>query len=148
MSLPTEVDFALVKRGDGASTEVFSVLCGLTDVQINQRANSADRFVRDCAKPGEVPIRKTRGTGKMLDVTGSGLTNVDNIATLTTALGKVGNFKVELFADNGTDEGDLLGTISGAFRLNSTDLNIPRDGDASSQIALANHGAWTYAAAA
>lgn len=144
MALPTEVDFALIKKGDGAATEVFTLVCGLTDVQINQRANSADRYVRDCAKPGEVPIRKTRVTGKQLDVTGSGLTDIDNIATLTAALGKTGNYKVELYRDDGTDAGDLLGTLAAAFRLTATDLNMPRDGDATGNITLASDGAWTY----
>lgn len=144
MSLPTEVDFILVKRGDGAGPEVFTQICDLSDAQLNFRVNSSDRFVRDCAKPGEVPFRKTRATGKQLDVTGSGLTNADNIEDLLDALGKVENYKLELYQEDGTDAGELLGTVAAPFRLLSNDLNAPREGDGSAQITLASHGAWTY----
>jgi hypothetical protein len=148
MSLPTEIDFALIKIGDGASPEVFSVICGLTDVTHSETVGTSDRFVRDCAKPGEVPSRKTRATGKQLDVSGSGLTNVDMIPDLQDALGKVLTYRVEFYADDGTDAGDLLGTTTGAFRMTANNLNIPREGDATGEISLASHGDWTYAAAA
>jgi hypothetical protein len=148
MSLPTEIDFALIKLGDGAETEVFEVICGLTDVTHSETVNSSDRFVRDCAKPGEVPFRKTRTNGKQLDVGGSGLTNADMIPTLQAALGRVNNYKIEFYRDDGTDAGELLGTTSGAFLLTANNLNIPREGDASGEISLASDGAWAYVAAA
>ena len=147
MSLPTEADFALIKMGDGAATEVFTTICGIQDVTVNQTVNTTDRFVRDCAKPGEVPNRKTKVNGKQLDISGSGLSNVDTIATLNAALGVVTNYKIELYADDGTDAGDLLGTYSGAFRMTSNNLSVPREGEASGDINLASDGAWTYAAA-
>jgi hypothetical protein len=148
MSLPTEADFALIKMGDGGGTEVFTQICGIQDVTVNQTVNTSDRFVRDCAKPGEVPFRKTKTSGKQLDISGSGLSNVDTIEDLNDALGKVKNYKVELYADNGTDAGDLLGTFAGAFRMTTSNLNLPRESDGSSEINLASHGAWTYTAAA
>lgn len=147
MSEPTEADFALVKMGDGASPEVFTQLCGLTDVQINKRANTSDRFVRDCTKPGEVPFRKTKVSGKMMDITGSGLSNVDEIVRREAAFGRLRNYRVELYAesdDESDDQGVLLGTYAGTYRMTSDDLNGPRDNPASSQVTLASHGAWTY----
>lgn len=148
MSLPTEADFALIKKGDGAGPEVFAIICGLQDVTINQVANSTDRFVRDCAKPGSVPYRKTKATGLQLDVTGSGLTDKSHIDILLEALGKVGNFKIELYQDDGTDTGDLVGTFAAAFLLEASNLNIQRDGDSTSEITLKSNGAWTWTAAA
>lgn len=148
MSLPTEVDFALVKMGDGAGPEVFTTICGLTDVTIGKTVSTTDRFVRDCAKPGETPSRKTRANGKQLDITGSGLSNADTIASLEAALGKVKNYKVECYADDGTDAGELLGTYTAAFRMTANNLTVPRDGDATGEITLASHGVWTYEAAA
>jgi hypothetical protein len=144
MSVPTEFDFALIKIGDGADPEVFTMICGMQDVTANQAVQSSDRFVRDCAKPGEVPYRKTRATGKQLDITGSGLSNADTIEDLNDALGVVKNYKIEGYADDGTDAGLLLGTFSGAFRMTSSNLNLPREGDSSSEVNLASHGAWTY----
>lgn len=148
MSLPTEFDFAVIQIGDGGSpTETFSIICGMKDVTVNFVANSADRFVRDCAKPGEVPVRKVKATGKQLDVTGTGLTDKATVATLLAALGKVKNYKVLGYADDDTDTGTLLGTLSGAFMLLSDNLSLPRDDAAGVEITLANHGAWTWTAA-
>lgn len=147
MSLPTEADFALVKMGDGATPEDFSVICGLTDVTINVAAQSTDRYVRDCAKPGEVPVRRQRIAGKSLDVTGSGLSNVDTIEDLLEAIGTLKNYKIELLADDGTDTGALLGTLAMSSKMTASNLNIPREGDASGEITLPNHGPWTYTAA-
>jgi hypothetical protein len=148
MSLPTEADFAIIKAGDGDDPEVFTTICGLQNVSINQVANTTDRFVRDCTKPGEVPYRKTKSTGRQLDVTGDGLTDKAQITAFVAALGKVGNYKVELYQDDGTDAGDLIGTFSAAFNMTAANLNIQRDGDSSAEVNLASHGAWTWLAAA
>lgn len=148
MSLPTEIDWAHIKMGDGAEPEVFTMICGITDVTINQSANSSDRFVRDCTTPGAVPLRKTKVSGKQLDISGTGLSNADTIEDLNAALGKVKNYKIELYQDDGTDAGNLLGTYSGAFRMTSSNMSATRDGDSSGEVALASDGAWTYAAAA
>lgn len=148
MSLPTEADFALIKIGDGESPEVFTAACGIQDVTINRVANTSDRFVRDCTKPGEVPNRKVKTTGKQLDITGGGLTDKAHVDIFDDALGKVKNYKVELYADDGTDAGDLIGTVAGAFVMTAANMNIPREADASAEITLASHGAWTWTAAA
>lgn len=148
MSLPNEIDFALVKIGDGATPEVFTLICGLTDVTHNEAAAHTDRHVRDCTKPGETPFRRTKVTGKSLDITGSGMSNADMIPTLEAALGKVGNYLIEFYKDDGTDGGDIMGTTAGAFRLAANNLNIPRDNPATAQITLASDGPWTYTIAA
>ena len=54
------------------------------------------------------------------------------------------NYKVELYADDGTDAGDLLGTIAGAYKMGAANLNLQRDGDSTSEITLASQGAWTW----
>lgn len=148
MSEPTEIDFVLIKIGDGATpTEVFTVICGIQDATINETVSSSDRFVRDCAKPGAVPFRKTKVSGQQLDVTGSGLTNADMIPTLRAALGELKHYRVEAYQEDDTDAGTLLGTYSGTFRLTASNMNTPREGDASAEITLASHGEWEYEAA-
>jgi hypothetical protein len=147
MSLPTEVDFALIKLGDGASPEVFTQICGITDVTVNEAARSDDRYVRDCAKPGEVPVRKVKVTGKSLDISGTGLSNADTVTELMGAIGKHKNYKIETYQDDGTDAGSLLGTYAGTFVMTANNLNAPREGAASGQINLANDGAYTYTGA-
>lgn len=149
MSVPTEFDFAVIKLGDGATpTEVFTVSCGKTDVTMNFVANSTDRMVRDCAKPGEVPFRKTKVTGKQMDVTATGLTDVTAFATELELVGTLANVKIELYTDDGTDSGDLIGTVACNMRVLSLNIGAPREGDASAELTLASHGAWTWTAAA
>ena len=147
MSLPNEADFALVKMGDGASPEVFTTICGLTDVTINRSAASNDRYVRDYTKPGEVPNRTQQITGKSLDVSGSGLSNVDTIDDFENALGMLKNYKVELYRRDGTDAGELLGTLAMASHMTAANMSVPADSPASADITLPSHGAWTYTAA-
>lgn len=144
MSLPNEADFALVKMGDGDSPEVFTTICGLTDVTINFSAASNDRYVRDCAKPGEVPTRKQQITGKSLDVSGTGLSNVDTVDDFLAALGVLKNYKVELYRADGTDAGELLGTLAMSSHMTAANLSIPRESPASADITLPNHGVWTW----
>lgn len=145
MSLPTEADFAIIKRGDGATpTEAFTVLCGISNVTIGRSAQSSDRYVRDCAKPGEVPVRRQRITGKSLEVSGSGLTNVDQIEDFEEALGRRYNYLVELYEDDNTDAGNLLGTIAYASKMTTANMAINRDGDATADVTLPNDGPWTY----
>lgn len=147
MTLPTEFDWILVKRGDGnvdPGPEVFALICGVQDVTVNRQVNTTDRFVRDCAKPGETAIRKVKASGKQLDITGSGLTNADTMADFEASLGKVENYQIEGYQADGTDAGTLLGTFAGAFMMTAGNMSVPRDGEATSEITLANHGAWTW----
>lgn len=144
MSLPTEADFAIIKRGNGASPEVFSILCGISNVTIGRAAQSSDRYVRDCEKPGEVPVRRQRITGKSLEVSGSGLTNIDQFEDFEEALGRRLNYRVELYQDDNSDAGALLGTIAYASKMTAANLAINRDGDATADVTLPNDGPWTY----
>lgn len=147
MSLPTEFDFALLKIGDGASPEVFSISCGKQDVSMNFVANSADRFVRDCAKPGEIPFRKAKATGRQADVTATGLTDVSTFGAEVALVGTKQNITVELYADNNTDSGDLLGTVGMNALITALNIGVSRDGDSTAEIVLASNGAWTWTAA-
>lgn len=145
MSFPVEFDFAVVKIGDGATpTEAFAIACGLQDVTVNTVTNTQDRNVRDCAKPGSIPVRKVKATSKQQDITATGLIDKTQVGIYLAALGKVKNYKIEAYADDGTDTGTLLGTYSGAYMMTATNQNIPREGTGSAEITLANHGDWTW----
>lgn len=147
MSVPTEFDFAVLKIGDGGSPEAFEISCGKQDITTNFVANSTDRFVRDCAKPGEVPFRKPKVTGKQADVTASGLTDKDTFGNEVALVGTKQNVKVEYYADDGTDAGELLGTVAMNALITALNVGAPRDGDSSAEIVLASNGAWTWTAA-
>jgi len=144
VSLPKEIDFALIKMGDGETPEVFTVICGLQDATVNETVNTNDRFVRDCAKPGEVPQRRVQATGKQTDITATGLTNADEIVRVRAALGFSANYKVECYQRDGTDAGTLLGTYAGPFVMTSKNLNLTLESPGSAEITLASDGAVTY----
>lgn len=148
MSLPVEADFALIKLGDAEEVENFTLICGIQDVTINQGASTSDRFVRDCETPGAVPVRKVKVSGKQLDISGTGLSNTQEEERLNAAVGKKRNYRVELYRDDDTDAGVLLGTYAAEFVMTTKNIGSPRDGASSLEIALANNGAWTYTDAA
>lgn len=148
MSEPVEVDWALIKAGDGETVETFTLICGIQDVTINQTVNTTDRAVRDCEAPGAVPTRKTKVNSKQLDISGSGLSNTQEEVRLNALLGTLNNYRVELYREGPTDAGVLLGTYAGEFRMTAKNLNATRDGTSSMDVSLASNGAWTYTDAA
>jgi len=147
MSVPTEYDFAVLEIGDGEASEVFVVSCGKQDFTVNFAAQTQDRFVRDCAKPGEIPFRKTKASGKMLDITASGLVDDDAVRNEADLIGTVQNVRLRYYREDGTDLGELLATISCPMRINTLSIGTPREGDSTAEMSLASHGEWTFVTA-
>ncbi len=147
MSLPVEFDFALVKMGNGATPEVFTTVCGLQDATVNRTVNTQDNFVRSCIAPGSVPERRVKATGRQSDITGTGLTNKDEVTRVEAALGIVKNYRIEVYEDNGTSTGLLLGTWAGPFMMTSANNSIPRESNAAFELTLVSDGAMTWTAA-
>lgn len=134
MSVPIEYDFAQVKLGDGADPEAFAVICDLTSVNINEGAETTTRYRRDCATPGTPAKRRSRVTGTFWDVTGSGLSNAPQTEALRAVLGVRKNYEIDVFQDNGTSGGELLGTYSGEAIMTARNLSIDREGDSSMEL--------------
>ena len=65
MSLPTEADFAIIRS---ATVRLHRSICHrlrcIQDVDDQPGCRNADRFSRDCTKPGEILNRKVKATGK------------------------------------------------------------------------------------
>ncbi|WP_333571309.1 hypothetical protein [Sphingomonas sp.] len=146
MSYPTEIDAVVVKIGDGASPEVFTTICGIENATINETVQTNDRFRKDCTKPGMIPTRDVRVTGKQWDLTGSGVTNVTQLVTLKAALGISRNYQIVAIKYDGTDEGDELGTFTGQGVLTARNLNL-QDNGGTAEITIAgeNELTWTPA---
>lgn len=144
MSEPTVADFAIIKIGDGDSPEEFTILCGIDNVAINTVATTVDRFRRDCEKPGLVPFRFSKTTGRQQDISGSGMPDKDQIGVFLAALGVTKNYQIDLLLDNDTDEGELLGTFSGAYKMTAANINVPQDAESSAEIQLQSQGEWTW----
>jgi len=147
MSLPNEFDFGLLKVGNGATPEVFTTVCGIIDVAVNESVDTTSRRVRDCTTPNKPGVTKVKVNGTSWTITASGLTNASEETSLRALLGKLNNYKVEAYDDDGTDAGDLLGTWSGGAVLTAKNINVNRDSDSAIELTLEGDGALAWAAA-
>ena len=146
MSYPTEIDAVIVKLGDGATPEVFTTICGIESATLNVTVTTNDIFRRDCAKPGQIPTRKVRVTGKQWDMTGAGVTNVDQVAALKAVLGIRRNYQLIAIRYDGTDDGEELGTFDGPGVLTARNMNLaPNEGTMEVTIAGEDELDWTPA---
>lgn len=144
MSYPTEIDAAIIYSVSGG---VRTILCGIENVTINETANTSDRFRTECDKPGQIPTRSIRTNGIQWDLTGSGVSNADQIPTLKGMLGQRRAIEIDAIQYDGTDAGALLGTFDGTGVLTAKNLNLQRQGDSGSEITFAGEGelGWTPA---
>jgi len=146
MSLPNEPDFVVVKAGDGANPEIFTIICGIENATVNQTVNTNDRFRRDCAKPGQVPRRKVRVTGRQWDATGSGVINIDEFDTFNAALGIIKNYRLEFGKRDGTDAGVIVGYYVGPGVMTAANVNMG-DGEGTAEITIAGEDDITWVTA-
>lgn len=144
MSVPVEFDFAQVKIGNGADPEVFTVICDLTSVSINEGAETSTRYRRDCTKPGAPATRRSRVLGKFWDVSGSGLSDASQVPTLRAAIGVRKNYEIPVYKDDGTDAGELLGTYTGEAILTARNTSIEREGETSMEVTLEGQDTLTF----
>jgi hypothetical protein len=148
MSYPTEIDAAIIYAVSDATPPVRTVLCGIENVTINRTANTRDRTRRDCEKPGQIPRRGVVVTSLQWDVTGSGVSNADNQATVQAMLGQHQAYEIDAIAYDGTDAGKLLGTFDGTGVMTADNLNLQRDADSGTEITIAGEGDLTWTPAA
>lgn len=148
MALPVEYDFALIKYSDMAATPVFATLCGITDVTVNQVAETQSRRVRDCATPNKPGTPKIKVLGTGFTITGTGLTN-STIRTIieTNLFAKKVNYKIEYYQDDATNAGKLLGTHAGLAVLNADNMSIATEGDSAQEFTFEGEGDLAYTAA-
>lgn len=147
MSYPTEIDAAIIYSVSDAQPPVRTILCGIENVTVNETANTSDRFRTECDKPGKIPTRSVRVTGLQWDITGSGVSNADQLTALKGMLGQHKAYEIDAIRYDGTDEGDLLGTFAGTGVMTAKNLNLQRSGDSGSEVTIAGEGdlIWTPA---
>lgn len=149
MSLPNSADFALIKVQTAAGPPaVFTLLCGIEGVNINRTVQTSERYQRDCATPNRAGKRKLRVTGSSWSVTGNGSDNIDIEAEYEDAIGVRQIYHVELYKDDGTDAGELMGTYAGTAILTTRNQAYSQDADSgTTDITLEGEGdlVWTVA---
>lgn len=147
MSYPNEIDAIILKLGDGASSEVFTTLCGVENVTVAESAEINRRPRRDCDKPGKLPVSTVRVTSTSWTISGSGVTNVPQIATMRAVIGQHRNYQAVAIRYDGTDNGEVLGTFAGRAVMSSRSIaSAPNEG--TQEITLEGEGdlLWTPAA--
>ena len=148
MSLPVEYDFALIKYSDMEVIPAFTVLCGVKDVTFNHVAETSARRVRDCATPNKPGTQKLKVIGSSYTVTTSGLTNAAiEVAVRAELFAKKVNYRIEYYADDGTDAGDLIGTDACLMVLNANNKSITVEGESSQEFTFEGEGEPVYTAA-
>lgn len=149
MSEPNSADFALIKVQTAAGPPaVFTLLCGIESVNINRSAQTSETYRRDCAKPNRPGTRKLRVTGSSWSISGSGSDNIDIETTITDAFGVRKPYRVELYRDDGTDGGALMGTYAGSGILTTRNQAYSQENAGTAEITLEGEGALTWTAAA
>jgi len=145
MSYPTEIDAAIIYSVAGTgSSKTRTILCGIENVTINETANTNDRFRTECDKPGQIPTRSVRTTGIQWDVTGSGVSNADQLVAMKALLGKHQAYEIDAIRYDGTDAGDKLGTFDGTGVMTAKNLSLQRSGDSGLEITIAGEGVLGY----
>ena len=148
MSLPNSADFALIKiRTTEGTPDVYTLLCGIEGVTINRTAQTNETFRRDCATPNRPGQRKIRVTGASWSISGSGSDNIDLESEYEDAFAVRQVYNVELYRDDGTDGGELLGTYAGTAMLTSRNQGYSQENAGTAEITLEGEGllVWTVA---
>lgn len=149
MSEPNSADFALIKIQTAAGPPaVLALLCGIEGVTINRTAQTNETYRRDCAKPNRPGGRKLRVTGSSWSISGTGSDNIDLETEMTDAFGVRKTYAIELYRDDGTDAGDLMGTYGGTALMTTRNQSYSQDSAGTAEITLEGEGALTWTAAA
>lgn len=148
MSLPNSADFALIKiqTAEGPPA-VFTLLCGIENVTINRTTQTSETYRRDCATPNRPGQRKMRVTGSSWSISGGGSDNIDLDEEYEDAFGVRQTYNVELYKDDGTDGGDLMGTYAGTAMMTTRNQSYSQENAGTVEITLEGEGllAWTPA---
>lgn len=134
-----------ILMGDGAApAENFTPICGLTARTLTEQVNTNDVFVPDCDDPERVPVRRLVPTGQQWDISGEGLLNLANRATVRAAKGVTKKYRFVVGRPAGSVVG--AGYYEGPAML--TNLQIggsTGNGEfATTNLTIASDGEWTW----
>lgn len=133
----------LVRVGNGAETEVFSVLCGLRSKTLTINNSEIDVTTADCTTPGGVLWTEVLNGVKRVSVTGSGYldTEVAEQTMNTIAMSATGKANFQIVVPG-------LGEFAAEFHLATTDYGGEQEDGATYSISMGSSGAVTFTSAA
>ncbi|MFD0848200.1 hypothetical protein [Sphingosinicella xenopeptidilytica] len=113
MTIPASADLGVLSiRTAVGPPAVYAVLCGLTNLGINETISTSETFVRDCDTPNRPGGRKIRNQGYSCTITASGQDNIDLYETYADALGVRQVYQIDLREDDGSDTGASMGLLT------------------------------------
>lgn len=132
----------LVKIGDGAGSEAFTTLCGLTSKTITINNSEIDVTTADCTTPEGALWTEVLGGVKRISVSGNGFfkdeTHEARLNTVAMAASPIANFQIVV---------PDFGTFAGAFLVGSVEYGGEQEGGVTYSLTLASSGAVTFTAA-
>jgi hypothetical protein len=135
--------YFVLGAGDGGSPETFTALCGITTRNFTHAHNTSDQYTRDCADPENVPVRRLIVTGEQWSLSGNGMLNRANLATIQALDdGQTHNFR--FYFTEPTGDTVYQGYYEGPGIV--TSLAITGDDGAYATLALSieSDGEWTW----
>lgn len=129
--------------GDGEVVETFAALCGITTRSFTHQTNTNDVFTRDCADPEDIPIRRLIPTGSQWDLSGEGVLNRANLATIQAADDAQAHNWRYLFTEP-ADDLVFQGYYAGPAIITNFQITAADDDFANISITLASDGQWTW----
>lgn len=123
---------------DGSGTYV--ILCGMTAHTFTEQVNTRDRFTRDCATPGSLPIRQVIATGKQWDLTASGTFNRAQAALVSTLVGQKRYYK--FFVGEPADDAVYTSEFKGKALLSTRAFTADQEADVTMQLTFLSDGEW------
>lgn len=148
MSRPNNLrgTYVTILAGNGASPEVFVVLCGITTKSITDQVNTSDAFNRDCDEPEEVPVRQIITSGRQWSLRGSGQLNRDQFDLLEGLVGKSNSYRYFIAAKESEVAGDnpLNGYYGGKAVLTNKTINGDDGQYVNVDVSFESDGAWAW----
>jgi predicted secreted protein len=145
MSLPDILrgTYFILAMGDGATpTETFDPLCGITTRQFQAQSNTTDQFIRDCADPEDIPIRRLIVTGEQWSLSGNGSLNRAQIADIIAAKGVSKNYR--FYWTEPADDQVYAGYFEGQAILTNFTIDGNDDQYGQLSVQIESDGAWTF----
>lgn len=131
---------------ESATPGTYTTVCGITTKSFVQQVNQNDQFVRDCADPEDIPVRRVGITGKQADLSGEGLYNRAQRDLLEDALGVTKNWRL-IFTEPSGEDVDA-GHYQGPFVLTNLQLGGGDGEFGTVSLQLASDGEWAWTPAA
>jgi hypothetical protein len=148
MSRPNNIrgTYVTILMGDGATPEVFAVLCGISTKSIADQVNTADSFVRDSADPEDKPVRELIVSGRQWTLRGSGQMNRDQRQVLDDAMGVTKNFRFFIAAKVGELAADnpLNGYYGGPAKITAKTTTGDDGVFVGIDLTIESDGAWNW----